>query len=727
MTQRMRAVARAGCAAALAIVLLAGVPVAAGPWVDRVAGYLVAAHSELLASDPGVGAVVATAPSQIRLVFSEPIDARYTGLDVADSSGTVILSNLGRPDPADPRVLVAELPAGTVSGPGLFIVRWHTLSAADGHVENGFYTFGIGDVTVAPAGATDAGASGGLHSGHSAGIVAVEIPGKVLGYGGSMLAVGLMVLGFLVLRPAALDEIGLETGEDRGHPDEPTGGPGGPGGEGFAPPAGSRGGRGRRGRDSRRAGAGARSVSAALGPGLPASSSRRRARSERPPPIRLVQVYRAAPLAAGWALIGGAAGCAILLAIAVATVIGSAGPDGVLAFVTTTRIGAVLASRILVALIGGIAVLALRRFGGAAGPTWALGLAGVVGLEGLALTATASHASAFISPVPTVADVIHLVSASIWLAGLGLLAALTDFGRASRLFPGALRTVIPRFSALALVSVAMIGFTGAYADWILTRDPFSAATPYQLNLVIKIVVFAAAVGLGAVNFLDGGDDRPWLGGLSKRLTAEFLVGLAVLAIAANMTSGSPSAPDRPVGIEPAASTASSGLSLSMDLLPGRPGPNRVGVDLPTALAPGVVVQLVLQPLDTEAGLSRVTMNPEPGAAAARFAADASLAESSRWDATVVATSPTGTEIGRQRFVFALDAEGVSEGRAVPPIDPAILLAVLLLGLGIVGLAFGLAGGVLPRTLPDASRPAVVGASTVGALLGLAIIMVAGPR
>jgi hypothetical protein len=64
---------------------------------------------------------------------------------------------------------------------------------------------------------------------------------------------------------------------------------------------------------------------------------------------------------------------------------------------------------------------------------------------------------------------------------------------------------------------------------------------------------------------------------------------------------------------------------------------------------------------------------------------------------------------------------------VPPIDPALLLAVLLLALGIAGLAFGLAGGVLPRTLPDASRPALLGASTVGALLGLAIIVVAGPR
>jgi copper transport protein len=329
-----------------------------------------------------------------------------------------------------------------------------------------------------------------------------------------------------------------------------------------------------------------------------------------------------------------------------------------------------------------------------------------------------------------VVDVVHLAAASVWLSGLGLLAAVTDFGRASRLAQGALRSVIPRFSALALVSVATIALTGAFADWTLTRDPFSVDTPYQLNLVLKIAVFAAALGLGAINYLDGGEERPRLGGLSRRLVAELVAGIAVLAIAANLTSGSPTALDRPVGIEPAASTAASGASLSLDLLPGRAGPNRLVVEGPApgaASAPGVVVELVLQRLDAEEGITRVTMRSEPGAAEPRFVADASLAEGSRWDATIVASDPAGTETGRRRFVFALDAAGVSDGRAVPPIDPGLLLAVLLLALGIAGVAFGLAGGVLPRTLPDASRPALLGAGTVSALLGLAIIVVAGPR
>jgi putative copper export protein/methionine-rich copper-binding protein CopC len=674
-SRRRRVLGRAASAACLAIALLALAPVV-GPRVDPAAGYLVAAHSALVASSPGAGSVVTTAPSELRLVFSEPVDPGFTSLDLLDSSGAALLSNVGEPDPADPRVLVAVLPAGTIPRAGLFTVRWRTLSASDGHVTRGFFTFGVGDVTAAEVGAADAGGSGGLHGGHAAGIVVVEIPGKVLGYGGSMLAFGLAILGFLVLRPAARGEAAAAGGAM----------------ELVSRPA----------------------------------ARRRRPRSAEGPPTSLASVFRATPLAAGWALVAGAAGCAILLAIAVASLSGSGGSTGIVAVMAGTRSGALLTARIVLGVVGGAAVLGLHRVGGANGPGRALALAGLAGFGGLALTAAGSHAAAFASPVPTVVDVVHLAAASIWLSGLGLLAALTDFGRGSRLAPGALRSIIPRFSALALVSVAAIALTGAYADWTLTRDPFSVGTPYQLSLAVKIAVFAAALALGALNYFDGGEERPGRGGLSRRLVAELVAGFAVLTIAANLTSGSPTALDRPVGIEPAASTAASGAELSLDLYPGRAGPNRFVTMGPAVETPGVVVEMVLQRLDAEEGTSRITMRPEPVAAAPRFVADASLAESSRWDATIVTTDPVGTETGRQRFVFALDAAGVSEGRSVPPVDPAMLLAVLLLALGIAGLAFGLAGGVLPRTLPDASRPALIGAGTIGTLLGLAILVGAGP-
>ena len=76
-------------------------------------------------------------------------------------------------------------------------------------------------------------------------------------------------------------------------------------------------------------------------------------------------------------------------------------------------------------------------------------------------------------------------------------------------------------------------------------------------------------------------------------------------------------------------------------------------------------------------------------------------------------------------MFALDADGVSEGREAPPLDPGLVVAILLVVLGVVGFGFSLAGGVLPRTLPDAGRPALIGASLAGLALGVAALVLGG--
>jgi copper transport protein len=357
----------------------------------------------------------------------------------------------------------------------------------------------------------------------------------------------------------------------------------------------------------------------------------------------------------------------------------------------------------------------------------ALAIGGVTGLVGLALTALGGHASAFASPVPIVMDVVHMAAASIWLGGLVMLGALTDFGGGSRLEPGALGRVIPRFSALALVSVALIALTGVYADWVQTRDLLGFDTPYGLNLLVKILIFVLALTFGLANYLDGGREVGRRFGLSRRLLVELILGVAVLAVTANLTSGAPTSGDRPIEIAPAASSVTSAEPATLAILPGRPGPNRFVAAVPRAPAEGVVVELLLQRLDVDVGSARMTMRPDQSGSTLQFVADASLPVGTRWDATVVATLPAGTELARQRFVFAVDGDGISEGRATPPLDPGVLAAILLLLLGIVGLGYTLAGGTLPRTLPDASRPAVIGASVAGVALGIAAILIGGPR
>ena len=48
------------------------------------------------------------------------------------------------------------------------------------------------------------------------------------------------------------------------------------------------------------------------------------------------------------------------------------------------------------------------------------------------------------------------------------------------------------------------------------------------------------------------------------------------------------------------------------------------------------------------------MRPDHTTATPEFVTDTNLAAGTRWDATVIATGPTGTELARQRFVFAFD-------------------------------------------------------------------------
>ena len=100
------------------------------------------AHAQLVASSPGAGEILPEAPTELRLVFSEPLEDEVTSLDLTALDGTVILERAGEVDPDDPYALVAEPP---VLEDGTYTVTWRSLSAADGHVAEGFLTFGVGE------------------------------------------------------------------------------------------------------------------------------------------------------------------------------------------------------------------------------------------------------------------------------------------------------------------------------------------------------------------------------------------------------------------------------------------------------------------------------------------------------------------------------------------------------------------------------------------------------
>jgi copper transport protein len=108
-----------------------------------------AAHALLIASDPGAGASLASAPAAVTLTFSEEPDPRLSQIRVLDSSGADVSSGEVAVVPGEPSQLRAPLEP---LKPGVYTVAWRTVSAVDGHLATGSFAFAVG--TPLPSGGT---------------------------------------------------------------------------------------------------------------------------------------------------------------------------------------------------------------------------------------------------------------------------------------------------------------------------------------------------------------------------------------------------------------------------------------------------------------------------------------------------------------------------------------------------------------------------------------------
>jgi copper transport protein len=99
------------------------------------------AHANLIRSEPPGNSVLQTAPAEIRLTFTEPLEASFSSIRLRDVDGDVVDTPPAEIDPDDPYQLVlrpGDLPDG------LYTVAWRVLSAADGHITQGSFPLVIG-------------------------------------------------------------------------------------------------------------------------------------------------------------------------------------------------------------------------------------------------------------------------------------------------------------------------------------------------------------------------------------------------------------------------------------------------------------------------------------------------------------------------------------------------------------------------------------------------------
>lgn len=115
------------------------------------------AHANLVRSDPPMNGSVSQAPSQVLLWFSEPVDARFSRIQVVDSSGQ-------RWDNEDVHLHFDDTNLGvTLKGgmpEGTYTVVWSALSAVDGHRTVGSFAFTVGTAATPPAAAVVAESGG---------------------------------------------------------------------------------------------------------------------------------------------------------------------------------------------------------------------------------------------------------------------------------------------------------------------------------------------------------------------------------------------------------------------------------------------------------------------------------------------------------------------------------------------------------------------------------------
>ncbi|WP_265535050.1 copper homeostasis periplasmic binding protein CopC [Pseudomonas saponiphila] len=97
------------------------------------------AHAHLKSSTPAADSTVA-APSELRLVFSEGVEAAFTQVKISKDGAPVEVKSLAT-EGADKKTLVVT-PSATPLRAGEYRVQWHAVSV-DTHKSEGSYSFKV--------------------------------------------------------------------------------------------------------------------------------------------------------------------------------------------------------------------------------------------------------------------------------------------------------------------------------------------------------------------------------------------------------------------------------------------------------------------------------------------------------------------------------------------------------------------------------------------------------
>ena len=106
------------------------------------------AHASFVSATPAPGAGMPQGPDQVVMRFSEPLVRGPSRIRVIDATGDEVTKGDTLPVEGDAKAMRRKL---AILPPGIYTVRWTTVSPIDGHTLKGSYKFAVGATTVGDA------------------------------------------------------------------------------------------------------------------------------------------------------------------------------------------------------------------------------------------------------------------------------------------------------------------------------------------------------------------------------------------------------------------------------------------------------------------------------------------------------------------------------------------------------------------------------------------------
>ena len=365
---------------------------------------------------------------------------------------------------------------------------------------------------------------------------------------------------------------------------------------------------------------------------------------------------------------------------------------------------------------------------------WGWGLS----LALLITTALTSHSAATAGALGATADLLHEVSAAVWVGGLLLLTlSLLALGRApveSRLRAQLGAAAVARFSGLAALGVGVLLSTGLLLGWQQVQSWSGLLlTDYGRTLSLKLLLVLVALGFAAYNSISArGRAADPSGRAPGWMAAEALLVMAAIFAAAVMTDLPPATAAGTAGTSVAndvaaplaLTTTANGWQFDMRVTPGRIGSNVFEV---TVAAPdgqslaGASTALLFAPPGAGAGTQLALSETGPGL----FTATGDmLNRQGAWQMTIrLVPAGGGAAVETANLNLELAVDGVVRA-ADTPLPWTVALVVWLNQFGRAALALVLvAGAAMWGWIASRTRQ---GVARVGWLLaGLVVAVVLG--